>query len=153
VPAAGKSRRKKNGKGPTAAETLAASVARAPEPEPAVAPTPAPVPAPAEDAQADSWRVTTRQVIALLHEVERLREVRLRLEERRRDIDKALQQLDRLGIQAETAEARSVLLGIRRALGADGEEAADIVASMEDGLKSISTMPMRTVMRPRAAPR
>jgi two-component system, chemotaxis family, sensor kinase CheA len=148
VPAAGKSRKKKNGKGPSAAETLAASVARAPEPEPAAAPIPAPVPAPAEDAQADSWRVTTRQVIALLHEVERLREVRLRLEERRRDLDKALQQLDRLGIQAETAEARSVLLGIRRALGADGEEAADIVASMEDGLKSISTMPMRTVIEP-----
>jgi chemotaxis protein histidine kinase CheA len=148
VPAAAKSRKKKNGKGPSAAETLAASVVRAPEPEPAAAPTPAPVQAPAEDAQADSWRVTTRQVIALLHEVERLREVRLRLEERRRDIDKALQQLDRLGIQAETAEARSVLLGIRRALGADGEEAADIVASMEDGLKTISTMPVRTVIEP-----
>ena len=148
APAAAKSRKKKNGKGPSAAETLAASVARAPEPEPPAAPIPAPAPAPAEDAQADSWRVTTRQVIALLHEVERLREVRLRLEERRREIDKALQQLDRLGIQAETAEARSVLLGVRRALGADGEEAADIVASMEDGLKTISTMPVRTAIEP-----
>jgi len=148
APAAAKSRKKKNGKGPSAAETLAATVARAPEPEPPAAPTPAPVPAPAEDAQADSWRVTTRQVIALLHEVERLREVRLRLEERRREIDRALQQLDRLGIQAETAEARSVLLGVRRALGADGEEAADIVASMEDGLKTISTMPVRTAIEP-----
>jgi chemotaxis protein histidine kinase CheA len=148
APAAAKSRKKKNGKGPTAAETLAASVARAPAPEPPAAPTPAPLPAPAEDPQADSWRVTTRQVIALLHEVERLREVRLRLEERRREIDKALQQLDRLGIQMETAEARSVLLGVRRALGADGEEAADIVASMEDGLKTISTMPVRTAIEP-----
>jgi len=148
APAAAKSRKKKNGKGPSASETLAATVARAPEPEPPAAPTPAPVPAPAEDAQADSWRVTTRQVIALLHEVERLREVRLRLEERRREIDRALQQLDRLGIQAETAEARSVLLGVRRALGADGEEAADIVASMEDGLKTISTMPVRTAIEP-----
>jgi len=114
APAAAKGRKKKNGKGPSAAETLAATVARAPEPVPPAAPAPAPVPAPAEDAQADSWRVTTRQVIALLHEVERLREVRLRLEERRREIDKSLQQLDRLGIQAETAEARSLLLGIRR---------------------------------------
>jgi len=147
-PAAAKGRKKKNGKGPSASETLAATVARAPEPVSPAAPAPAPVPAPAEDAQADSWRVTTRQVIALLHEVERLREVRLRLEERRREIDKSLQQLDRLGIQAETAEARSVLLGIRRALGADGEEAGDIVASMEDGLKTISTMPVRTVIEP-----
>ena len=101
-----------------------------------------------EDAQTDSWRVSTRQVIALLHEVERLREVRLRLDERRRDLEKAVLQLDRLGIQAETAEARAVLLGVRRALGGDGEEAADIVASMEDGLKAISTMPVRTVIDP-----
>jgi chemotaxis protein histidine kinase CheA len=84
----------------------------------------------------------------LLHEVERLREVRLRIDERRREIERALQQLDRLGIQAETAEARSQLMGVRRALGSDGEEAADIVASMEDGLKAISTMPVRTVIEP-----
>ena len=141
--------RKKNGKGPSAAETLAANVVRTPEapPEPAPAAAVAP-PAPADDAQADSWRVSTRQVIALSHEVERLREVRLRIEERRREIDKAVQQLDRLGIQAETAEARAVLLGVRRSLGADGEEAADIVLSIEDGLKAISTMPVRNVIEP-----
>ena len=74
--------------------------------------------------------------------------MRLRLDERRRDLEKAVLQLDRLGIQAETAEARAVLLGVRRALGGDGEEAADIVASMEDGLKAISTMPVRTVIDP-----
>jgi two-component system, chemotaxis family, sensor kinase CheA len=124
---------------PAAVETLAANVAHAED----AGPSPA-----ADDASGDSWRVTTRQVIALLHEVERLREVRLRIDERRRDLDKALQQLDRLGIQAETAEARAVLLGLRRALAADGEEAADIVVSMEDGLKAISTMPVRTVLEP-----
>lgn len=102
----------------------------------------------ADDSSGDSWRVSTRQVIALLHEVERLREVRLRIDERRRELEKALQQLERLGVQAETAEARTVLLGLRRALGADGEEAADIVVSMEDGLKAISTMPVRTVLEP-----
>ncbi len=95
-----------------------------------------------------AWRVTTRQVVGLLHEVERLREVRLRLEERRREVDRALQQLDRLGIQSETSEARAVLLSTRRSLNADGDEAADIVASMEDGLKAISTMPVRTVLEP-----
>jgi two-component system, chemotaxis family, sensor kinase CheA len=87
-------------------------------------------------------------VIALLHEVERLREVRLRVEERRRELERAILQLDRLGIQAETAEARAVLLGVRRSLGADGEEAADIVASIEDGLKAISTVPVRTILDP-----
>jgi two-component system, chemotaxis family, sensor kinase CheA len=146
-----KNGKEKNGKGAaaaapaaaTASETLAASLTRPEEPkaEPAAAPA-------GDDTQGDSWRVSTRQVIALLHEVERLREVRLRLEERRREMEKAIQQLDRLGIQAETAEARSVLLGVRRSIGADGEEAADIVVSMEDGLKAISTMPVRTVLEP-----
>ncbi len=149
--------KKKNGKPPTATETLAAVVSRAPEeapkaksapPPPApAAPEVAPEPA-AEDAQGDSWRVSTRQVIALLHEVERLREVRLRLEERRRELAKVVQHLDRLGMQAETAEARGGLLGAHTALSADGEEAADIVASMEDGLKAISTMPVRNVIEP-----
>ncbi len=101
---------------------------------------------PAGEEQA--WRVTTRQVVSLLHEVERLREVRLHLEERRREIERALQQLDRLGLKADNAEARAVLFSTRRSLTADGEEAADIVASMEDGLKAISTMPVRTVLEP-----
>ena len=142
----------KNGKGRTAPEMPAASAPPPPEVAPAQASTsaaePAPAPAAPDEAQGDSWRVTTRQVIALLHEVERLREVRLRVEERRRELEKAILQLDRLGIQAETAEARALLLGVRRSLGADGEEAADIVVSMEEGLKAISTMPVRTVLDP-----
>jgi chemotaxis protein histidine kinase CheA len=89
-----------------------------------------------------SWRVSTRQVIGLLHEVERLREVRLRIDERRRDLDKAAQQL------ASPMDARAALMNLRRALGADSEEAADIVATMEDGLKAISTMPVRTAIEP-----
>ena len=142
----------KNGKGRAVPEKPAVDVAPPPEAAPpparvASVPEPAPVPV-ADDAQADSWRVSTRQVIALLHEVERLREVRLRVEERRRELEKAVLQLDRLGIQAETAEARAVLLGVRRSLGADGEEAADIVSSMEEGLKTISTTPVRTVLDP-----
>jgi chemotaxis protein histidine kinase CheA len=132
------------GKRQVAAETQAAKVVPLPDD------TAVPVAAPAanDDTQGESWRVSTRQVISLLHEVERLREVRLRLEERRRELDRALHQLDRLGIQGETAEARAVLLGVRRSLGSDGEEASDIVASMEDGLKTISTMPVRTVIEP-----
>jgi chemotaxis protein histidine kinase CheA len=154
APAKSSGKKKKNGKSASAAQTLAAAVARlpeeAPKPKPA-APAPAPEPVvevASDDAQADSWRVSTRQVIALLHEVERLREVRLRLEERRRELAKVVHHLDRLGMQAETAEARAGLLGTGSALAADGEEAADIVASMEDGLKAISTMPVRTVMEP-----
>src|ERR1700737_2409913 len=106
-------------------------------------------PAPEEGKQDDgSWRVNTRQVIGLLDEVERLREVRLRVEERRREMEKALAQLARLGILSETAETRALLMGVSRALAADGEEAADIVNSMEDGLKAITTAPVRTILEP-----
>src|SRR5207302_627643 len=43
-----------------------------------------------------TWRVSTRQVSALLHAVERLREVRLRLEERQRELERGLLELARL---------------------------------------------------------
>src|SRR5712692_1135820 len=98
--------------------------------------------------EAGSWRVRTREVVSLLHEVERLREVRLRLEERRRELERGLSQLARLGILAQTAEVRALLMGVQRALSADGDEAADIVASMEDELKAICTLPVRTVLEP-----
>src|SRR6266581_954540 len=78
----------------------------------------------------------------------RVREVRLRLEERRRELERGLSQLARLGILAQTAEVRALLMGIQRALSADGEEAGDIVASMEDELKAICTLPVRTVLEP-----
>ncbi|MCA1827351.1 MAG: Hpt domain-containing protein, partial [Myxococcales bacterium] len=103
---------------------------------------PAPETEEPQTAEETSWRVSTRQVIALLHEVERLREVRLRIDERRREIDRAAQQL------GPATDARASLLNLRRALGTDSEEAADIVSSMEDGLKAISTMPVRTVIEP-----
>jgi chemotaxis protein histidine kinase CheA len=95
-----------------------------------------------------SWRVATRQVTSLMREVERLREVRLRLDERRRELDRALVQLSAPALAAQTFEVRSLLVSARRALSSDGEEAADVVASMEDGLKSISTMPLRAVVEP-----
>ena len=110
-----------------------------------------PVPAiPAEDgASGESWRVSTRQVIGLFHEVERLRELRLRIDERRRELERAAGGLERIaGASMQTAEARAMITGLRRSMNADGEEAADIVASMEDGLKAISTMPVRTVIEP-----
>ncbi|HWE24432.1 MAG TPA: response regulator, partial [Myxococcales bacterium] len=98
--------------------------------------------------EAGSWRVRSREVVALLHEVERLREIRLRVEERRRDVARAIQQLAKLGMLAETAESRALLMGVQRALSADGEEAGDIVASMEEQLKAICTLPLRTVLEP-----
>ena len=126
-----------------------------PATEPAKGKAPGPAPpepeAEAQPADEDSWRVSTRQVIGLLHEVERLREVRLRIDERRRDLARALTALEALGktrLLAETAEARAVLLGLGRALKADAEETADVIASMEEQLRAISSVPVRTVLDP-----
>src|SRR5438067_775884 len=113
-----------------------------------VPPEPAAEEDPGAAEEAGSWRVRTREVVSLLHEVERLREVRLRLEERRRELERGLSQLARLGILAQTAEVRALLMGVHRALSADGDEAGDIVASMEDELKAICTLPVRTVLDP-----
>jgi chemotaxis protein histidine kinase CheA/CheY-like chemotaxis protein len=92
--------------------------------------------------------VGARQVTALMREVERLREVRLRMEERSRELERVVALLARQGLLAETAEARTLLSGVGRAMRSDGEETADIVDALEEGLKAITTRPVRTILEP-----
>jgi chemotaxis protein histidine kinase CheA len=152
-------------------EAAAAAPAPAkPAPAPAAAPAPAPAkPAPVSvkpaattamatmDGQRDEshsenegagWRVSARQVTALMREVERLREVRLRMEERHRELEKVVTLLTRQGLLAETAEARTLLSGVGRAIRSDGDETADVVDALEEGLKAITTRPVRTILEP-----
>ena len=100
------------------------------------------------DTEGAGWRVSSRQVTSLMREVERLREVRLRTEERSRELERVVTLLARQGLLAETAEARTLLSGVGRALRSDGEETADIVDELEDGLKAITTRPVRTILEP-----
>ncbi len=95
-----------------------------------------------------SWRVSTTQVVSLMREVERLREVRLRIDERRREVERVLARLAKLSILNETAEVRAMLMGANRSLAADGEETADIVDALEQGVKEICTLPVRTILDP-----
>jgi len=108
--------------------------------------------APGQDAQPESadtgWRVSVRQVTSLMREVERLREVRLRVEERGRELDRVVTVLAKQGLLAETAEARTLLAGTSRLLRTDGEETSDIVDALEEGLKAITTRPVRTILDP-----
>lgn len=94
------------------------------------------------------WRVSARQVTSLMREVERLREVRLRVEERSRELERVSTLLAKQGLLAETAEARTLLSGTGRSLRTDGEETSDIVDALEDGLKAITTRPTRTILEP-----
>ena len=94
------------------------------------------------------WRVGARQVTALMREVERLREFRMRLEDRLRDISKVVELLTARELLAPTARARTVLSAVTAGVRADGHEATDIVDSLEEGLKSITTRPVRTILEP-----
>jgi two-component system chemotaxis sensor kinase CheA len=134
-----------------AASGQAASVAHA-----AAAPTPTPAPmAPApsmsmadEEAGDAGWRVASHQVTTLMREVERLREFRMRLEDRLRDLSKAVDLLSARELLAPTARARAVLSAVSAGVRSDGHEASDIVDSLEEGLKSITTRPVRTILEP-----
>lgn len=150
---------------PDPTDALAQLVAEAPPPEEAAAghvpaAAPAPTPAPAPMAQAPSlsmadeetgdagWRVASHQVTALMREVERLREFRMRLEDRLRDLSKAVELLTARELLAPTARARAVLSAVSAGVRSDGHEASDIVDSLEEGLKSITTRPVRTILEP-----
>src|SRR5205085_1532752 len=81
-------------------------------------------------------------------DVERLRELRLRLDERRRDVGRAVELLHQLSRDSATAEVRAALLATARTLRVDAEEAGDIVDALEGGVKSISTVTVMTMLEP-----
>ena len=132
----------------------AAPAAVAPGPAPAMPAAPVAPPmadAPREenaDSEGAGWRVGARHVTTLMREVERMREVRLRMEERSRELERVVALLARQGLLAETAEARTLLSGVGRAMRSDGEETVDIVDALEEGLKAITTRPVRTILEP-----
>ncbi|ATB50155.1 hybrid sensor histidine kinase/response regulator [Corallococcus macrosporus] len=130
--------------GASGGPAAAAPAAAAPQP-PAE---PVSVPDTLPESSDAGWRVSSWQVTALMREVERLREVRLRVEERGRELERVAQLLAKQGLLAETAEARTALSGTARSLRTDGEETSDIVDALEDGLKAITTRPVRTILDP-----
>ncbi|RKG51607.1 hybrid sensor histidine kinase/response regulator [Corallococcus sp. AB011P] len=105
-------------------------------------------PEPVGESSDAGWRVSANQVTSLMREVERLREVRLRVEERSRELERVSSLLAKQGLLAETAEARTLLSGTGRSLRTDGEETSDVVDALEDGLKAITTRPTRTILDP-----
>ncbi len=136
---------------PDIASVVAALVSQASEP---VAPAPVDVsPAPERSeplstADERSWRVDPAHVLVMMRDVERLREVRLRLDERRRELDRAVHALTRVGLLSQTAEVRAQLLGVIQGLSADNEESGAVVEALEEGLKAVSTLPLSTVLEP-----
>jgi chemotaxis protein histidine kinase CheA len=107
---------------------------------------PAPEGAPSDDQS--SWRVNSRNIVALFREAERMREMRLRMAERRRILDSTIAQVTKLAAIPETASVYTQLVAVRRALQTDGEELGEMVDSLEGGIKGICTLPVRTIVEP-----
>ncbi|MHB8875253.1 MAG: hybrid sensor histidine kinase/response regulator [Myxococcaceae bacterium] len=122
---------------------LTAALAQ-PQPEPVPATDPDPAPPPGDE----TWRVNASQITSLTQEIERLREARLRLDERRRELDRATALLSRLSRPAETAEIRALLASSTRGLLSEADESAAVVDRLEDALKTICTLPLRTLLEP-----
>jgi chemotaxis protein histidine kinase CheA len=83
----------------------------------------------------------------LMREVERLRELRLRLDEQRREVDRALRAFEHKAT-IDGATARGTLTSLARVLGVESEEANDIIDGLEQELKAIATLPLYSVLDP-----
>jgi chemotaxis protein histidine kinase CheA/CheY-like chemotaxis protein len=152
------------------------SVAAAPPTAPASSPAPASAPAdaphptpgpgapsaspsdPAHEAQRASdsasgdqsaWRVDAQQVLSLMKQVDRLREVSLRLAERRRELRTVdVRQTAQASLLLGGKHRAATLESIASAASIDSDETGDIVASLEEGIKAICTVPIRTIIDP-----
>jgi two-component system, chemotaxis family, sensor kinase CheA len=94
------------------------------------------------------WRVAARHVEALVRDLEGLREIRLRVEQRARDVGRALEDLGRLGLLAQLAEPRALLLGVRAALARDAADLGEQLDGLDGAVKAICTVPVHTLLEP-----
>ncbi|HEY5922670.1 MAG TPA: response regulator [Kofleriaceae bacterium] len=108
---------------------------------------PPPLQEPTPERTEEDWRIGPRHIEMLMREVERLRELRLRLDEQKREVERSLRGLEhKTTIDASTA--RGMLNSISRVLRVESEEANDIVDGLEQELKSVATLPLYSVLDP-----
>ncbi len=85
------------------------------------------------------WRVDASKVRSFSADVERLRQVRLRLVERHREI---------VSVQQQLHASSGTLSAAGQALRRDAEDIAAIVEGLEDTLTALATLPLRTIVEP-----
>ena len=104
---------------------------------------------PPEGGDSRTLRVDADQVLGLLKEVDRVRSIRLRLDERRRDVARVRSIVgEELGHGAATSHAEVLLARLDAAIATDGQDAADVVEALESGVKQIGTQPFRVLVDP-----
>lgn len=138
------------------ARALRAAAGGEPLDEPSDAPAPRGGAAPAQAAaspgpaepETTGWRVDGRHVASMVADVERLREIALRLEDQSRDVTRCLALVPKVAQGEAADQLRDALLGARVALTGDAAEVAARVESMEEWLKAVCTLPCQTVVDP-----
>ncbi|MGC4119734.1 MAG: response regulator [Myxococcales bacterium] len=98
--------------------------------------------------EAAGWRVDTATVTGLAGDVDRLREMSLRLQSRSQELRRVLAALDAPALRRQTAESREALADVRRALDADNAETAATLDGVEERIRAICTLPVQTVIAP-----
>jgi two-component system chemotaxis sensor kinase CheA len=100
-----------------------------------------------DDAEARTFRVEPQDIVGLMALVERLREIRLRIDERHRDTQLSVERLQ-AAPGTRDVETLAILTGMGQGLRADGSDTAEIIDDLEARLKGIGTQPMRTILDP-----
>lgn len=93
----------------------------------------------------NGWRVNARQVIRMMNEVERLRELQLRLTDQSRRLSRGLQ---RKGLFQDPAVLEGLLFQLQHAMVFNAEETANLVDSLEEQLKDIGMLSFNTIAQP-----
>ena len=135
--------------GAVAGTAVPAPISPAPAPgrrAPAVTAPPRPVDEPVAESLVD-WRVGPTHIEALVREVDRLRQLRLRIDEQRAELDQVLSKLQRRRA-LEVGELAAALGALSRGLALDANEAGDVVDTLEGELKNIAMLPLRWVLDP-----
>lgn len=91
----------------------------------------------------DAWRVSPQKISALIREVERLREARLRASEQWRAVSSATRQL--AGARPEIREA---LATVARGMRGEADELGSIIEGLESEIRSICTVPVAVILEP-----
>lgn len=118
-----------------------------------IPPPPPPTPStgerkPAEAPELATWPVGADDIAGFTREIERLRDLHLRIDTRARELARILDGAEALLAAPKLRPLRGRLAELRSGLTADGEETFEAIAALENGVKRICTLPVRTVLDP-----
>jgi two-component system, chemotaxis family, sensor kinase CheA len=107
-----------------------------------------PEPETSEAPESTSWPVQASDITAFTREIEHLRDLHVRIDARARELGRILDGAEALLAAPKLRPLRGRLADLRAGLAGDGEETFELIAALENGIKRICTLPVRTVLDP-----